>query len=917
MRLLIPCAVLFGLAGGIAVAIADESTPVDFRKEVLPVLTKNCTACHNDKKPEGGLSLDSVAAMQKGGDSGPSIVANDVAASVLLERILATDDSVMPPPDNSVGAVRLTPEEIDRVRRWIETGAVDNSATPEPLSWNHSLNNLEPVYSIATAANGMQTVVGRGSEAFVVGGDLDVSSVVPLVDRSLQGDPRAHEDFVQSVAISRDDQWIATGGFRTVKLWKRQDGTRTLLDGLGKIGPEAALSMDGRYVAYARDDRRLVIADRQSNRATELLKAHAARITTLVWFDDVLLGADAAGQFSATRMSDWATLPIDAAGLKPVSMWVRWTRDRLAAIDNEGKLAVINVALVDGNAKLTPTSVELPATATSIAADRNVDSPHLAVGLSNGQALVWKAATEEAPTQIGVGAGVSRLVVDGLSARLLSSGNGQFPKLWSLGDGKLIAELQRDEPQTRQFELASGNVARQQIVVDKLNGQMPGLQEAQKKEVEAKTKVAETRTKAAEAVVAVQKEVDTAKEAVTAAEKAVTDIEAEIAAAMKRLEEAKKAIEAKQKTLTDTIAKKTKADEELAKRDQALATATASEKHATDAIPQLEARINAESELLNQRKSEQSVAEAAKLPQTTALATFTRDGRQLLLTGADNTLRRFAADMGQPIATSPLSHAPVVINSASPGEVYTVSTDGVWQSHATQPDWTLVHRIGSPEQSPFSHRITALDFSPDSQLLAVGGGEPSRGGEIHLINVSDGQIAKAIENPHSDTVLDVQFSPSGRYLASAGADKLAKVFETGTGELFANLEGHSHHVLGIAWRHDEQVLATSGADAAVRVWSLDNGSTIRTIGGASKEATGIAFVPGTSHVVVSSVDGVSRLQNVDDGKTIRTFGGYGEPLYAVSVSPQLNRVVAAGQKGQVVTWVLESGEISTRYPAAE
>jgi hypothetical protein len=95
--------------------------PVDFAREIQPLLAGKCYECHGKEKAKGGLRLISRSAALQGGESGePSLVPGQSARSLLLQRVTTHDeDDVMP----QKGA-RLTSAEIDLLRRWIDAGAV-------------------------------------------------------------------------------------------------------------------------------------------------------------------------------------------------------------------------------------------------------------------------------------------------------------------------------------------------------------------------------------------------------------------------------------------------------------------------------------------------------------------------------------------------------------------------------------------------------------------------------------------------------------------------------------------------------------------------------------------------------------------------------------------------------------------------
>ena len=105
------------------VAELDRTEPVDFQSEILPLLKQNCLACHHEKEAEGGLILETVESMTKGGDSGHGVVPGKAEESLLFTRAVGLEEPLMPPEDNSVGANPLTPEQLGLLKRWIEEGA--------------------------------------------------------------------------------------------------------------------------------------------------------------------------------------------------------------------------------------------------------------------------------------------------------------------------------------------------------------------------------------------------------------------------------------------------------------------------------------------------------------------------------------------------------------------------------------------------------------------------------------------------------------------------------------------------------------------------------------------------------------------------------------------------------------------------
>ena len=107
----------------LAAATPALAGPVDFNRDIKPILAKNCFACHgpDDGHRSASLRLDLRDEAIKSRKKGPAVVPNKPDASRILARVSAKmADERMPPAET--GNV-LTAEQIDTLKKWIAEGA--------------------------------------------------------------------------------------------------------------------------------------------------------------------------------------------------------------------------------------------------------------------------------------------------------------------------------------------------------------------------------------------------------------------------------------------------------------------------------------------------------------------------------------------------------------------------------------------------------------------------------------------------------------------------------------------------------------------------------------------------------------------------------------------------------------------------
>jgi len=231
------------------------------------------------------------------------------------------------------------------------------------------------------------------------------------------------------------------------------------------------------------------------------------------------------------------------------------------------------------------------------------------------------------------------------------------------------------------------------------------------------------------------------------------------------------------------------------------------------------------------------------------------------------------------------------------GALLSASVDKTLKSWTFEGSWGERKPLG-----PHVFRVLAIDFSPDGTLVATGGGDPSRSGEVKVWEVGKGMLVRSFDALHSDTVFGLRFSPDGTKIASVAADKFLKVSRLVGGVEMRSFEGHTHHVLSVDWKADGKQLVTGGADNVLKVWDFESGEQLKTLQTAAKQVTAVRWLPGKPQVVGASGDKLVRFWNADSGAIERTFAGPSDYVFGAAVSADGSMVVAGGADSVLFLW---------------
>lgn len=196
--------------------------PVDFARDVQPLLRSACARCHARGNDKGGFRFDTRELLLQGGDTGPAVVPGRSADSLLVSLVAGLDPEMVMPQKGS----RLTAEQVGILRAWIDQGApwpdgitFAKSAprnlaarTPAlPATTTHPVDAfLEPYFATHGVAASRVS-----DELFIRRASLDVIGLLPEPEklRGFAADPRPDKrarliDDLLSRRVEYAEHWL-------------------------------------------------------------------------------------------------------------------------------------------------------------------------------------------------------------------------------------------------------------------------------------------------------------------------------------------------------------------------------------------------------------------------------------------------------------------------------------------------------------------------------------------------------------------------------------------------------------------------------------------------------------------------------------------------------------------------------------
>jgi sugar lactone lactonase YvrE len=293
---------------------------------------------------------------------------------------------------------------------------------------------------------------------------------------------------------------------------------------------------------------------------------------------------------------------------------------------------------------------------------------------------------------------------------------------------------------------------------------------------------------------------------------------------------------------------------------------------------------------------------------------FSPDGKSLALARGGTVEIREAGDPQLPVRVSFAAHADSVRSLAWSPDSSVLVTGGYQRARF----WDAATGEARAEISgEIVGEVNALVWSIKGDGLWVADSVPGHSAYVRRV---EWPVRKTVHTwkAHDDSLFCMALSPDGKWLATAGADKVARRWNTENDQLLSVYEGHTNHVLSVVWDPVQPRIATAGADRELKVWDRDSREQDAVLGDKrqvfsclawSKDGARLAALTDRGNgSVFSAIQKHTGAQSavVSTTQKLETVNAV---LQSVAIHPDGSLIVGGASDGRFFVWKTATGKL--------
>jgi WD40 repeat protein len=294
------------------------------------------------------------------------------------------------------------------------------------------------------------------------------------------------------------------------------------------------------------------------------------------------------------------------------------------------------------------------------------------------------------------------------------------------------------------------------------------------------------------------------------------------------------------------------------------------------------------------------IAEIAAHKGAVSALAYTSDGRWIVTTGDDATLKVWDAGYRSLVRTLELDDGRATSLSLSGTRAVTGHANGkvvLWDLETAQKIATLQRNDAS---------ILAVAFVGAPTRVAAA----SHDGVVALWDVEQPSAPLHVFEGHEGSVEALAYAPERSLLASGSADKTVRLWDLPTLSQTRRYRGPGDAVSAVAFSRNGRLVAGGALDGNVRVWSVLSSRRLRTLAGHKGRVAAIAFAPDAQVLASAGSDGTVRLWDLKRGRSLRALTGHTGGATAVAFAPDGQRLASAGENGVVRLWSMPLAQLA-------
>ncbi|HTS61395.1 MAG TPA: c-type cytochrome domain-containing protein [Verrucomicrobiae bacterium] len=214
-----------------------------------------------------------------------------------------------------------------------------------------------------------------------------------------------------------------------------------------------------------------------------------------------------------------------------------------------------------------------------------------------------------------------------------------------------------------------------------------------------------------------------------------------------------------------------------------------------------------------------------------------------------------------------------------------------------------------------AERVLSLAFSSDGSLLIAGGGTPARFGELQFWDPREGKLLRSVL-VGSDTVFGASLSPDAKKVAVGCSDNTVHVFDSANGRELYKISSHENWVLATVFGVDSKRFVSVGRDRAAKLVDAEKGQFLENVNQLRGELAAVARHPAKDVIVIGGEDRIPYVYTMDrprnmkvgeEATLVRKLEPQDGPIFALDWSPDGKRIAVGGAGAHVNIYDAESG----------